>query len=275
LHRPDIDVVVVATPHDALAAITAEAIAARRHVLVEKPAGRHWKEIGPLIADAERFGSKVRVGFNHRFHRAFPKARELVDAGALGELLFLRARYGHGGRVGYEREWRADPAQSGGGELIDQGSHLIDLARWFLGDFSEIDGCACTLYWNMPVDDNGFLLLKTPRNQAAFLHASWTEWKNLFSFEIYGKEGKLAVDGLGGSYGIERLSFYKMLPGMGPPETTVWEYPMEDDSWAAEFAEFLHDIRLDRAPAVGLKDAMAVLRIVDSIYQASGYDHRA
>ena len=101
--------------------------------------------------------------------------------------MFIRARYGHGGRVGYDKEWRAQPELSGGGEFIDQGVHLIDLARWFLGDFNEMQGFAHTYFWNMPVDDNGFLLLKTPKKQVAFLHASCTEWKNLFSFEIYGK----------------------------------------------------------------------------------------
>lgn len=271
---PEVDIVIVATLHDSLAAITAAAIAAGKHVLVEKPAGRHWTEIEPLIAAAEHSGSLVRVGFNHRHHRAFRKMREVVDAGEVGDLMFIRARYGHGARVGYDREWRADPARSGGGELIDQGPHLIDLSRWFLGDFSDVEGYAATLFWDMPVDDNGFLLLKTPGKQVAFLHASCTEWKNTFSFELYGKVGKLEVTGLGGSYGVERLAFYRMRPEMGPPETTVWEYPMADDSWAVEFAEFLEDIRLGRQPAAGLPDAVAALKIVDTIYKASGYDHR-
>ena len=112
-------------------------------MLVEKPAARNVAETRSLIAAAaERSGRLVRVGFNHRYHPALLKARELVDAGALGALMFVRGRYGHGGALGYEREWRADPARSGGGELIDQGVHLIDLARWFLGDFAAVDGVA-------------------------------------------------------------------------------------------------------------------------------------
>jgi predicted dehydrogenase len=218
---------------------------------------------------------QVRVGFNHRYHRAFRKARELFEADALGELMFIRARYGHGGRLGYDKEWRSDPVLCGGGELMDQGPHLIDLSRWFLGEFTEIQGFAHTYYWNMPVEDNGFMLLKTVKHQLAFLHVSCTEWKNLFSMEIYGKNGKLEISGIGGSYGTERLTYYKMLPEMGPPETTAWEYPMEDDSWAVELADFYDDIKMNRSPAAGLKDAYETLRVVEKIYKESGYDYCA
>jgi predicted dehydrogenase len=203
------------------------------------------------------------------------KAKTIVDSGVLGELMFIRARYGHGARLGYDQEWRANPQLSGGGELIDQGPHLIDLARWFFGDFSEVQGFAHTYYWNMPVDDNGFMLLKTPKQQVAFLHVSCTEWKNLFSMEIYGKEGKLDLSGLGGSYGLEKLTYYKMLPQMGPPETTSWEYPMADDSWTKEIGEFYEDINQDREPAAGLNDAYQSLKIIDQIYKDSGYDHNS
>lgn len=271
VERPDVDLVVVATTNDALAEVTIGALEAGKHVLVEKPAARSLGELAAVEAAAEQHRRLVRVGFNHRYHPAFLQARRLYEAGALGELMFIRGRYGHGGRVGYDREWRADPARSGGGELIDQGVHLIDLARWFLGDFVECSGFAHTYYWNMPVDDNAFLTLKTARQQVAFLHVSCTEWKNLFSFEIYGRDAKLQVDGLGGSYGLERLAFYQMLPEMGPPETTIWEYPRGDRSWELEMEEFLEDIRLGRPPAAGLPEARACLAIVEQVYEASGY----
>jgi predicted dehydrogenase len=273
--RADIDAVIIATPHDSQVEIARAAIAAAKHVLVEKPAARHVDELRDLPALAASHDVRVRVGFNHRYHRAFQQARRLVDSGVLGPLLFVRARYGHGGRPGYEGEWRAQPQRSGGGELLDQGVHLIDLARWFLGEFVAVDGFAHTYFWDMPVDDNGFMLLKTATQQVAFLHVSCTEWKNTFSWELYGRDGKLQVDGLGGSYGVERLSWYKMLPGMGPPETLIWEYPMADNSWATEMTEFIEDIRSGREPSAGLSDAIATLAIVDKIYTDSGYDHRA
>lgn len=272
---PEVEIVMVATLHDSLAEVVLGSAQAGKHVLVEKPAARSTAELLPVMAAVERAGVKVRVGFNHRYHRALRKAKEIFDAGSIGDPMYVRARYGHGGRVGYEGEWRARPELSGGGELIDQGPHLIDLARWFLGDFTEIDGFAHTYFWKMPVDDNGFLLLRTARQQVAFLHVSCTEWKNLFSMEIFGRDGKLEISGLGGSYGVERLTWYRMLSQMGPPETTAWEYPMADDSWEAEIADFYDDIHLGRSPSAGLHDAFAALEVIEKIYRTSGYDHRA
>jgi predicted dehydrogenase len=117
--------------------------------------------------------------------------------------------------------------------------------------------------------DNSFLRLTTAAGQVAFLHVSCTEWKNLFSFEIYGRTGKLHIEGLGGSYGIERLAHYQMRAEMGPPDTTIYEYPQGDRSWELEFAEFLEDIRLGREPAAGLEAARAALTVVEAVYAGS------
>ena len=274
--HPAVEAVIVATTNEALAAITEKAVNHGKHVLVEKPAGRTPFEIDAVIAAAKKFSVCVKVGFNHRFHPSFIKARKIVDSDALGSLMFIRGRYGHGGRIGYEKEWRARPELSGGGELIDQGVHLIDLSRWFLGEFNRVEGCCRTFYWDMPVEDNGFVRLETPHNQIAWLHVSCTEWKNMFSFEIYGEKGKLQIDGLGGSYGTERLAYYKMLPRMGPPETTIWEFPGNDVSWQTEIESFIRDVKcLNRNDSCesfpytpNLNDARAGLAIVDGIYRS-------
>jgi len=263
---PQVDAVIVATVNAALAEVSAAAIRAGKHVLVEKPAGISVKQVDELIALAKKNKVCVRVGFNHRYHPAFIKAREIFESGVMGEMMFVRARYGHGGRVGYDKEWRADPKLSGGGELIDQGIHLIDLAGWFLGDFKKVDGHAATYFWKMPVDDNAFLDLQTAKGQTAWLHVSCTEWKNLFSFEIYGRNTKLHIEGLGGNYGIEKLYHYQMKPEMGIPDTKIYEFPGADQSWKIELAEFQDDIRLKRAPAPGLKEAKAALAVVENIY---------
>jgi predicted dehydrogenase len=271
--RGDIDVVVVATTNDQLAPITLAAVQSGKHVVVEKPAARNAEELASVVRAAndafENRGIIVKAGFNHRFHPALLKAREIIDSGAIGPLMFLRARYGHGGRKGMETEWRGDPAISGGGEMLDQGVHLIDLARWYLGDFPHVSGHVGRYFWNWKVDDNGFALLRTASDQVAFLHASCTEWKNTFSFEIYGRDGKLAIDGLGGSYGVEKLAFYKMLPQMGPPETMMWEWPFEDRSWNLEWAHFIECIKARKQPMGNLNDAYAALDIVGKLYAQS------
>jgi predicted dehydrogenase len=267
--RPEVQAVVVATTHDWLAPVTLAAVEAGKHVLVEKPAARRASELEPVLQAARARGVLVRVGFNHRFHPALLKAHQMFLDGAVGPLMYVRARYGHGARVGYEKEWRARPEVSGGGELIDQGMHLIDLARWFAGEFVQVQGLAGRWFWDMPVEDNAFLLLRTAEQKVAFMHCSCSEWKNLFSFEVFGRDGKLEVQGLGGSYGVERLTHYRMLPEMGPPDTVAWEFPRGDDSWAAELADFYQDVVLGRQPTPGLSDAMAALRVVERIYEVS------
>ncbi|HTB82866.1 MAG TPA: Gfo/Idh/MocA family oxidoreductase [Candidatus Sulfotelmatobacter sp.] len=264
---PKVEVVFIATLNSMLAPIALAAVKNGKHVLVEKPAAIHTKELDELEAAAKKTGALVRVGYNHRYHPAALKAVELFRSGALGSMMFLRGRYGQGGRIGYEKEWRADAKISGGGELIDQGVHLIDLAGIFLGDFTSVEGHATTYFWKMPVDDNAFLSLRNAAGNTAWLHVSCSEWKNLFSLEIYGRDAKLHWEGLGGSYGVERLTYYKMLPQMGPPETTIWEFPRGDESWKIEIADFFEDIKLKRTPVPGLKEAKAALAVVEKIYQ--------
>jgi len=266
--RDNVDVVVIATINAALAPIALQAVRHGKHVLVEKPGAVSLAELAELETAAAVHKVLVRVGYNHRYHPAALKALEIFHSGALGPIMFLRGRYGQGGRVGYEKEWRADPKLSGGGELIDQGVHLIDLAGIFLGDFTTVEGHVATYFWKMPVDDNAFLSLRNAAGATAWLHVSCSEWKNLFSLEIYGRDAKLHWEGLGGSYGMERLTYYKMLPQMGPPETTIHEYPRGDESWKIEMAEFVEDIKTGRTPVPGLREAKAALTVVEAIYKS-------
>jgi predicted dehydrogenase len=263
--------VMVSTVNSSLAQIALAAVKAGKHVLVEKPAALRTADLEEIEQSADLTGSRVRIGYNHRYHPSFLKARELIVQQQLGEPFMVRGRYGHGGRRGYDREWRADPKLSGGGELIDQGVHLIDLAGSFLGEWAQVDGHAATFYWDMPVDDNAFLSLRTANGSTAWLHVSCSEWKNLFCFEIYFRQAKLQIDGLGGSYGMERLSYYRMLPEMGPPETTIFEFPRGDLSWAHEVKEFVTDIEQQRLPRPGIAEAKSVLRVVETIYTTSGF----
>jgi predicted dehydrogenase len=265
----DLDAVVIATSHAELSAIAVACLEAGKHALVEKPGGRNLAEVRAVADAAAATGRVAKVGYNHRFHPALLKAREIVDRGGLGPLMFIRGRYGHGGRPGYEKEWRFERTISGGGQLIDQGSHLIDLAHWFLGEFTDVQAALRTFFWNAEVEDNVFLTMSTAEGRIAWLHATWTEWKNMFSLEIYGREGKLEINGLGGSYGTESLTFYSMLPGMGPPETTRWEYPFTDRSWETETAEFIAAINEGRRPIGDAADAVGSMSVIERVYQGA------
>lgn len=168
----DVDAVVVATTHNWLAPITLAALEAHKHVLCEKPLAMNPAEGERVMICAARNGAKLKTGFNLRHHPAIAEANALAQAGRIGRLLSIRCRYGHGGRAGYAQEWRADPAQSGGGELLDQGIHALDLFRWFLGEFSEVQAVLSRAFWPVPVEDNAFCTLCTPAGQIASLHAS-------------------------------------------------------------------------------------------------------
>ncbi len=209
------DVLVVAVSHDALAGLTERGLSAGAHVLVEKPAGIGVADVERLQAAERASGRRVKVGFNHRFHPGLARAAEEARSGRHGEVLYVRGRYGHGGRPGYDREWRAVPERSGGGELIDQGMHLLDLTHWIAGPLPLHSALLRTQFWDTPVDDSAALILGEPDSRSApwaMLHVSWTEWKNLFSLEIYCRAAKIAVDGLVRSYGPQRVRIYRMGP---------------------------------------------------------------
>ena len=270
----DVDAVVVATTHEWLAPITLEALKCHKHVLCEKPLAINAGQAHEVVKLAAINRRKLKTGFNHRHHPAVWRANDLAKSGAIGQILHIRCRYGHGGRSGYDREWRADPLKSGGGELLDQGIHALDLFRWFLGDFQDIYAALSSAFWRMPVEDNAFCTLRTPSGQVASLHASWTQWKNLFSFEVFGTDGYLAVEGLGGSYGTEKLVVGKRPAQFGRPEEQIAEYPGDDGSWAAEWTEFIEAIREDRRPLADGYDGWQALRLVQAAY-ASAREGRA
>ena len=262
----DADVVIVATVHSALATTTLAALEAGCHVLVEKPGAHRLRDLIAVGDAARAAGRVVKVGFNHRFHPSLLRAHEIASEKPYGELMHIRGRYGHGGRPGYEKEWRAQRSSSGGGELVDQGIHLIDLTRYIAGDVDLAFAECRTDFWESEVEDNAFLALRPRGGGFAWLHASWTEWKNLFSFEIAYRTAKLEISGLGGSYGVERLALYEMLPEMGPPATTIWEWPQGDRSWALEVADFLSAVNGQPSLGAGIDDCIAAFMIVEEAY---------
>jgi len=271
----NLNIVIIATTHNQLSKILLESIKANKHVFIEKPASISLKHLRKVVNKNKTLKKKIRVGYNHRFLSAIIKCKQMIKKGLIGDLMFIKASYGHGGRFGYEKEWRMKPKISGGGELIDQGSHLIDLSEFFFGKVIKTEGVLRDFFWKNNVDDNAFINLKFKKNLISFFHVSCTEWKNNFLFEIYGTRGKLRIEGKGGSYGREKLIFYKMNKSLTYPKIKSWIFEKKDYSWSREFNEFYKDIEKNRKPDPGLEQAYSVLKIIKNIYKLNKYDYRA
>jgi predicted dehydrogenase len=266
--RDDVDAVVVCTPPHIHAEISIAALEAGKHVLCEKPLCRTLVEAEAMLAAASRAKRLLKCGFNHRHHPAVLEARARFDRGDVGRPIAARCRYGICGRPGYEKEWRADPMRAAGGQFAEQGAHAIDLFQWFLGDLTEVSCMTSIGYFReQSLDDNGMALFRSADGALATLHSSLTQWKNLFSFEIVGEDGYFVVEGLGASYGTERLYVGKR-DFAAPFQDHVIEYRGGDSSWQSEWREFKAAIAEDRAPLGSGVDGLAVVRATLAAYHA-------
>ncbi len=269
VERDDLDAVVVATPPDLHAPVSIAAMRRGIHVLCEKPLARTLNEAQAMVAVARETGRVLKCGFNHRHHPAVQQARCWFESGRIGEPTFIRARYGIGGRPGYEKEWRANPEVVSGGQLMEQGIHAVDLARWFLGEFSHIAAFVETRFWRMePLEDNAFALYRTATGAVASIHSSLTQWKNLFSFELFGSEGYVTVEGLGGGYGTERAAFARR-DFSAPFTEEVVEFRGEDRSWFEEWKEFASAVGEGREPLGTALDGLEAMRLVFAAYESA------
>jgi predicted dehydrogenase len=268
--RPDVDAVMVLTPPNLHAEMSIAAMRAGKHVLCEKPLARTMDEAREMLAVAKQQRVVLKCGFNHRHHPGIKKAKELLDQGVIGTPCFIRSRYGIGARPEYETEWRADPKVVSGGQLMEQGIHAIDLARWFAGDFVEVSAFAETRYLKgiAPLEDNGFVLLRTPNGTVASIHSTLTQWKNVFSFEVFGEDGYLSVEGLGGAYDMERVILGKK-DHYAPFSETITEFRGGDRSWYEEWKEFVSAIEEHREPLGSGDDGLQGLKLVFAAYESS------
>jgi predicted dehydrogenase/UTP-glucose-1-phosphate uridylyltransferase len=264
-------IVSVATTNDLLAPVAQRALEKGRHVLVEKPAALRSSDLEPLVRLAAERGLVYQAGFNYRFHPAMGRAKSLLREGAIGRLLHGSARHGHGGRLGLEREWRSRPEVSGGGELVDQGVHLIDLVRWFSGDdVSGVEAVLRTDFWPIePLEDHALAWLHLRSGARFSMEVSLTQWKNLFYFELVGVRGTIAIEGLGGSYGPERLTLIRRPEEFGVPlvETETFDDP--DRCWLAQWEGMERAIRCGEAVNGSAADSLASLRVIEACRQSS------
>lgn len=264
LKNKNVKFVVVSVVNKFAKKICIEALKHGKNVLCEKPMGRNASEAKEITLAAKKYKRVFKCGFNHRYHPAVLEAHKLCKKGEIGKLLFIRGAYGHGGRNGYEKEWRASKDLSGGGELLDQGCHLIDLSLWFF-NFESVKNClgvAKTSFYPMEVDDNAFCTFETKSGKVAQLHATWTQWKNMFRFEVYGKKGAIEVNGLGKSYGIETLKVYKRIKAGAPPKISEKEFKGEDVSWELEWKDFL-----SKKPMSNENESLEVMKVISELYR--------
>jgi predicted dehydrogenase len=276
LVEADLDVVFVCTPNNLIPEVAVKALHSGRHVFCEKPPGRSLSDIQRIrSAELANPGCRLLFGFNHRHHPGITDAKAIIDSGALGDILTLRGVYGKGGGYDYHTSWRNDPAIGGGGILLDQGIHMLDLFRLFVGEFSEVIGMRGIMAFDIPVEDNAFVLLRTPRGQLAQLHSSATSWKHMFRLEMGCERGYVVISGLlskTGSYGRETLIVGRR-PAHGervalgnPREETI--YYDVDPSWDIEVAYLVECIRQNQPVEKGTSlDALRVMEIVDCVYR--------
>lgn len=272
-----LDALVVCTYNNVAPDIVCAALDAGLHVFCEKPPGRCLADIERVIEHEKAAGDRIlKYGFNHRFHYSVMEAKAIIDSGRYGPVLCARGTYGKAGGLGLEKNWRLDKELAGGGILLDQGIHMLDLMRYLIGNFTEIKSFVENLYWKAPLEDNAFVLMKTDAGQVAMVHSSATQWKHKFSLELFMADGYVSINGIltsTRSYGDETITFARK---QFEDETFAFGRPREeiiyfdrDDSWAFEMNEFCACIKGEKQrPEGSSEDALKVMMLVEKIYNA-------
>lgn len=280
LRSPEVDAVFICTPNHRNRPLTIAALQAGKEVFCEKPPAFTAAEVEEVMKVEQASGRKLMYGFNHRHHASIKTIKALVDGGQYGRLLWMRGRYGKSVDHNYFQTWRARKELAGGGILIDQGIHMIDLFVLLAGDFDEIQGMVSSLYWNLEgIEDNVFLNLRNrSTGVVASLHSTMTQWRHLFSLEVFLERGYLVLNGLktqSGSYGDEILSVAR---NRSTAPAATWQDEDRtvfhaDTSWDDETKAFLEAVVGGTSVPTGTSaDALRVMRILDEVYRAERHD---
>jgi predicted dehydrogenase len=282
VQREDLDVVIVSTPPPLHAEMGITALDYGKHVLCEKPLARTPDECRSILEAARRSGRVLGAGFNYRFYPAIARAREILDAGVIGELDHVRSYAGHPGGSEFTHAWVHDAAVMGGGTLMDNGIHLIDLTRYFLGEVAEVKGYATGSVWRFPgCEDNGFGLLRSPSGKVGYLQASWSEWCGYrFAVEVYGTQGCVRA-----SYPPMMTQLVRRAKPGGRTRRRVYLFPQHQvmerlhsyrwttiQSFTKELTAFAQTIAgQETALALGL-DGLKSVEIAHAVYQDAKAD---
>jgi predicted dehydrogenase len=259
--RPDVDMVIVSTANNAHAPVSIRALEAGKHVICEKPLARNPDECRRMVEAAAKHGVYLKTGFNHRYSHQTWKARELFEEGAIGSLIFARGRTGHGNAEGLSKRWFGNFELSGGGTFLDNGVHLLDLSRWFFGEFVEATGFVHT---HLPAlgkcEDNGFGIYRTADGRVCQLQSSWTQWKGYLFLELFGDKGTLLIN-----YDDQSCTLIRR-----GAEASVWQYAgVPDRSWHREIEEMQAAIRDQREPLANGYDGWQAVKMAYAVYEAS------
>jgi len=273
LLKEDLDVVFVCLTNDVAADVTIAGLEKGFHVFCEKPPGRDVADIERVI-DCERRhpGKKLKYGFNHRYHDSIRDALAIVEAGEFGSVINLRGVYGKSKIINFQSDWRTKRAIAGGGILLDQGIHMVDLMRLFAGEFVEIHSFVSNDFWRHDVEDNAYALMRTSDGAVAMLHSSATEWRHRFQLDLTLERGAIVLRGIlsgSKSYGEETLTVsWADEPGNGDPREETTSYT-DDPSWADEIDEFANSIIRDAPIDYGTSaEALRTMQLVYAIYCA-------
>ena len=276
--RPDIDAILIATPNYLNKPLTIKALQAGKHVFCEKPPCFTAEDMVQIREVEKASGKKLMYGFNHRHHDSVMRMKEIVDSKQYGNILWMRGRYGKSVTPDYCDQWRAKKELAGGGILIDQGIHMLDLFLYLAGDFDSVKAEVSNLYWKMDVEDNAFVILRnTDTNCVASLHSTMTQWRHLFSLEVFLEKGYMVLNGLitsTMSYGKEILTIAKSrsaAPAATWQDEVRTEY-MNNNSWRYEMGQFFDAIAEDEPVKIGNSDdALRLMTIIDKIYAQKSF----
>ncbi|WP_417490900.1 Gfo/Idh/MocA family protein [Maricaulis sp.] len=277
LLEEDIDAVVISCTNELIPTVAVAALAKGLHVFCEKPPGRNPQDVYRIREAAQQHPElMVKFGFNHRYHESVEQARRLVSSQSLGKILWMRGVYGKAGGPEFDKNWRNVPSRSGGGILLDQGIHMIDLFHDFCGTFSEVKSFVTSQYWNIPVEDNAFALLRNDQGQVGVIHSSATQWRHTFRLEIFLEKGFLTLEGILSStmsYGKETLIVARNTmdengyPLPNPEE--VISFFADDRSWEKEMTEFVTCALAGEPVRIGtVQQAVDAMETVFAIYGA-------
>lgn len=268
-----INAVVISTSNNMLKEYVVKALNAGKHVFCEKPPGRNLAELKEMIEAKEKNPNlKLMFGFNHRHHESTIHAKQLIDSGEYGKILWMRGRYGKSVDEAFFSSWRAKKELSGGGIFLDQGIHMLDLFLMMCGDFEDVEAYISSLYWKLDIEDNLFAIFRNKKGQVASLHSTMTQWRHLFSFEIFLERGYITINGLktsSNSYGDEAMTIAQ---NRTVPPAAKWTKEEDvifhiDTSWRREMQIFIDSISKDKPIPVGnTKDAYKLMRLVEKIY---------